>query len=372
MLGLPSGQQLNRSVRRTGANLLRMRWAFGFLCVAFTFLQAAPAQPPSAKSARVTLRDLVPPSDQLAGHDLSFDATFALQAIEYLRTNDPKLAARMAESPAITHILHHARNFDYDVPKESRTALVSSLLGPQNQKAERSTICQGSLAYFSGSMLADPHWVNDAVRYLPADFRFHGTLFLTFGYDIGVAFAPNASLNCTHPHFANHQGELLYYAIHELHHAGFMSYQKPPKLADVKSCADLLKLVEYSTQMEGMAVLAAYQRRRDDHALADDPDYVVLEDAKRMQADLASYFKDYDYLKGRGAQPADADAWAVIDRMSSRERLWYRVGAYMAQRIEASKGRAALVALVKRGPTQFMATYESLFSLHAVRLDLTP
>ena len=346
--------------------------AFGFLCVSFTFLQAAPAQPPSAKSARVTLRDLVPPSDQLAGHDLSFDATFALQAIEYLRTNDPKLAARMAESPAITHILHHARNFDYDVPKESRTALVSSLLGPQNQKAERSTICQGSLAYFSGSMLADPHWVNDAVRYLPADFRFHGTLFLTFGYDIGVAFAPNASLNCTHLHFANHQRELLYYAIHELHHVGFMSYQKPPKLADVKSCADLLKLVEYSTQMEGMAVLAAYQRRRDDHALADDPDYVALEDAKRMQADLASYFKDYDYLKGRGAQPADADAWAVIDRMSSRERLWYRVGAYMAQRIEASKGRAALVALVKRDPTQFMATYESLFSSHAVHLDLPP
>jgi hypothetical protein len=124
--------------------------------------------------------------------------------------------------------------------------------------------------------------------------------------------------------------------------------------------------------MEGMAVVAANQRRRDDHALADDPDYVALEDAKRMQADLASYFKDYDYLKGRGAQPADADAWAVIDRMSSGERLWYRVGAYMAQRIEASKGRDALVALVKRGPAQFLATYESLSSFHAVRLDLTP
>ena len=351
---------------------MRMRWAFGCLCVSVGFLQAAPAQQFSAKSGRVTLRDMVSPSDPLAGHDLSFDATFALQAIEYLRTNDPTLAARMAESPAITHILYHARNFDYDVPKESRTALVSSLLGPQNQKAERSTICQGSLAYFSGPMLADPHWVNDALRYLPADFRFHGTLFLTFGYDIGVAFAPNASLNCTHPRFANHQRELLYYAIHELHHAGFMSYQKPPKLADVKSCADLLTLVEYSTQMEGMAVVAAYQRRRDDHALADDPDYVALEDAKRMQVDLESYFKDREYLKGRAAQPTDADAWAVINRMSSGERLWYRVGACMAQRIEASKGRVALVALVQRGPAQFMAAFESLFPSHVVRSDLPP
>ena len=71
-----------------------------------------------------------------------------------------------------------------------------------------------------------------------------------------------------------------------------MSYHPPPKLADVKSCADLLQLVEYSTQMEGMAVLAAYQRRRDERALAEDPDYVALEDPERIKADLASYFKD--------------------------------------------------------------------------------
>lgn len=106
------------------------------------------------------------------------------------------------------------------------------------------------------------------------------------------------------------------------------------------------------------------QRRSDEHALADYSDYLALEDAKRMKADLTSYFKDYDYLRVRGARPADADAWAVIDRMSSGERLWYRVGAYMAQRIEASKGRAALVALVKRGPAQFLKAHESLFSPH--------
>lgn len=337
-----------------------MRWALVLLCVSLMSLQAAPAQQPFAESARGTLRDLVPAGDPLAAHDLSFDATFAVQAIEYLRTGDAALAARMADLPAITHILAHAVNFAYDVPKDSRAALVTNLLSPQETKAERSAVCQASLAYFSGPMLADPHWVNDALRYLPADFRLRGALFLTFGYDIGVAFAPNASLNCTAPHFDHHPREVLYYAIHELHHVGFMTYQKPPKLADLKSCADLMKLVEYSTQLEGMAVLAAYQRRRDDHALADDRDYVALEDAERMQADLASYFKEYDALMSRGAQPADAAAWAVIERMSSGERLWYRVGAMMAQRIEAANGRAALVALVQRGPAQFLATYASL------------
>ncbi len=79
-----------------------------------------------------------------------------------------------------------------------------------------------------------------------------------------------------------------------------------------------------------------------------------------MQHDEALYFEDFHYLEGRGAQPADADAWAVIDRMSSGERLWYRVGARMAQRIEKASGRAALVELVKQGPASFLDAYRAL------------
>lgn len=345
---------------------LSLRRVCALLCISFVFPLTAATQQTFSTGGTVALRDLVPPADPLAVHDLSFDATFARQVVDYLRTHNANLVDRMAESPAIAHILRHARNFDYDVPKDPR-ALVSSLLAPQGKQAERSATCEQSIAYFTGPMLADPHWVNDTLRYLPADFRFHGTLFLTFGYDIGVAFGPTASLNCTHSHFNQHARELLYYAIHELHHTGFMSYQTPPRLADMTTCADLLHLVEYSTEMEGIAVLAAYQRRHDERALGDDPDYVALQDEKRMQSDEASYFKDYKYLKSRGTQPVDADAWAVIDRMSSGERLWYRVGARMAQRIEESKGRAALVELVKQGPARFVATYESLRSVQPVR-----
>jgi hypothetical protein len=334
-------------------------WIAAGLCVVFAFCGIAAAQPRSTTTV-VKLPSLVAKSDPLAQQNLSFDASFAREAIDYVHSPNPKLLDSMADSPAITHILNHARNFDYDVPKDSRTALVSSLLGPEDKQAARLATCEHALAYFSGPMLADPHWVNDDLRYLPADFRYNGTLFVTFGYDIGVAFGANASLNCTHPRFGEHPRELLYYAIHELHHVGFMHYQPPPKLSDIKTCAELLKLVEYSTQLEGMGVLAAYQRRSEEHALADDPDYVALQDEKRMQADLESYFKDYDYLVGRGNQAADPDAWAVIHRMSPGERLWYRVGAYMAQRIESAKGRAALIALIKEGPSQFILTYKSL------------
>ena len=330
------------------------------LYVLVLLLGTAAAQSPAANGVPVALRNLVLSTDPLAVNDLTFDATYARDSIDYLRSNDPALADRMAHSRAIAHILAHARNFDYDVPQDSPQALVRSLLGNPNEQAARLATCEQSVAYFSGPMLQDPRWVGDALRYLPADFRFRGTLFLTFGYDIGVAFGSNASLNCTHAHFKDHPRELLYYAIHELHHTGFMFYQNPPKLADIRSCDDLLKLVEYSTQMEGMAVLAAYQRRKDDNALADDPDYVALTDQPRMQADLASYFKDYNYLKNHRGQPADPEAWAVIHRMSSGERLWYRVGALMAQAIERAKGREALANSIKQGPAQFIATYLSL------------
>ena len=350
-----------------GASLPAMRWLPALSCVAFLSVHPVAAQQPSPEVAPVMLRQLVPAGDPLAVQDLGFDAAFARDAIEYVRTGDPHLESRLVASPALTHVLAHARQFDYDVPKDSRAALLATLLGPQSTPGERSATCRQALAYFTGPILADAHWVNDALRYLPADFRFHGTLFLTFGYDIGVALAPNASLNCTHPHFAGHPRELLYYAIHELHHVGFMSYQAPPRVADLTTCADLLRLVEYSTQLEGMAVLAAYQRRRDDGALADDPDYTALEDAARMHVDLAAYLKDREYLRTRRDQPADPEAWAVIERMSSGERLWYRVGAVMAERIEAAKGRAALVELVRQGPARFLATFESLPPVPAPR-----
>jgi hypothetical protein len=307
-----------------------------------------------------SLASLVLADSPLAEQELTFDGSFAKLALQYETKPDLALLTQIAASPAVAHIIRHAQNFDYDVPKDSPEKLVAYLLKPANNQAERIETCRQSLAYFTGPMLADPGWVNDTLRYLPADFRFHGTLFLTFGYDIGVAIGPTASLNCTHPHFQGHPRELLYYSIHELHHTAFMQYHPPPRLADLKTCADLLQLVQYSTQLEGMAVWAAYGRRQQEHALQDDADYVALIDGARMTNDEALYFKDYEYLKSRGEATADPAAWAVIERMSSGERLWYRVGARMAQRIEKKSGRAALLVLIEKGPAEFLRAYRAI------------
>jgi hypothetical protein len=322
-------------------------------------LAALPAAVHSARDLRkpIALADLVSSGDPLHHHDLQFDARFAQIAADDLDSGDRRAIPALAALPATRHLLAHAQQFDYDVPKNSGDALVAELLV---RSAGRQRAIREALAYFVGPLLDDPHWVNDALNYLPADFRFRGTLFLIAGYDIGVALAPDASLNAAHRHFDGHPRELLYYAIHELHHVGLMTYAAPPRIDGLKTCADVLRMVEYSTALEGTAVLAALERRRRDGALTDDDDYAALGDAPRMQQNEARYFREYDALRRRGVEPADRDALAVLERMSGGERLWYRVGARMAERIERERGRPALIALITRNPRSLVSTYRNI------------
>ena len=305
----------------------------------------------------VALRRLVPAGDPLARQDLTFDARFAATAVDYARRRDARLLDTLAALPASAHILGHARQFDYDVPRDSTTALVRHLLAPSPALAAQADEVERNIAFFTGPLLDDPRWVDDVLRDLPAGFRFHGSLFLTFGYDIGVALAPNASLNGASPRFDGRPRELLYYAIHELHHVGLMTYQPPPRIGDIKTCADLLHLVDYSTELEGMAVAAARPRRTADRALQADGDYVALEDPAAMRVLEARYVDAYRYLERRGQQAADKEAFAVIDRMSSGDRLWYRVGALMAERVERALGHDALVAIVAQNHPTLVDTY---------------
>jgi putative zinc-dependent peptidase DUF5700 len=308
----------------------------------------------------IALADLVSPEDPLRRHDLRFDARFAQLAADYLDSRDRRAISVLAGLPATQHLLAHAQQFDYDVPTGSAGALVEELLV---RSAGRQRTIRDAVAYFEGPLLDDPHWVNDTLEYLPADFRFHGTLFLIAGYDIGVALAPHASLNAAHRHFDGHTRELLYYAIHELHHVGLMTYAPPPRIDGLKTCADVVHMIEYSTALEGTAVLAALERRRRDGALTDDEDYAALGDAPRMQQAEARYFQEYDALRRRGLEAADRNALAVLERMSSGDRLWYRVGARMAERIERERGRAALIALITGrpdSPGSLVATYRTI------------
>ncbi|NWJ42579.1 MAG: hypothetical protein HXX12_16575 [Geothrix sp.] len=292
---------------------------------------------------------------------LAVDAGFAEEALRLLEGPAGPASPRLLASPALAHLLRHARHWDYDVPKASPEALASHLLKKVGSQPDGVATLRASLTHFRQVLQADDGWTRDALDCLPAGFRFQGSaLYLTCGYDIGVATPGCASLNGAHPHFKGHPRELTYYAIHELHHVGYMAHHPPLRLEDLKTCGDLLRFVEYSTHMEGMAVWAAHGRRERDGALAEDADYVALGDAATL-ARLARAFRAiHDDLSARKRQVLTPGDWALLDQLAGKERLWYRVGAMMARDIERSRGRGALASLVREGPAEFFKAHRAL------------
>lgn len=314
----------------------------------------------SASACTIDLEGPIVPDNVLKGHELRLDACHVKEAIGYLKSGNEEGLKKMAALPAIEHLLRHARKFDYEVPRGSPQALARTLvqIAPA-RRLEMLERADRSLEFFLGPMSRDPSWVGDVLAYLPGDFRFRGELYLTFGYDIGVAEGDTASLNAIHRGFAEHPRELIYYAIHELHHTGFMAYHTMAPISQWKTFADLHDWVLQATQMEGMAVWAAYARRKREGALEQDVlgDYVALDDEIEMARLEKEYRNALASLDARGSGPVSVQDREAILLSFGRDRLLYRVGAHMARKIEAKKGRSYLIELIKEGPGAFRKTY---------------
>lgn len=297
-------------------------------------------------------------SSHLPGRDLNFDFSFVELSIEYLESGDDNVLDKLADSSSVAHLLNHARHTTFETP--GAEALVRDLLEPREEKAKLIPHVHKLLSFARREIAGNPDWICETLRYLPEGFCFHGRLYFTFGYDIGVSVTPNASLNLAHSHFLKNPEELVYYAIHELHHTGYTTCHPLPVVKDLRNCSDLLGLVEYCTHLEGMGVYAPIRIRQRNGALDDDPDYVALQSEERIAEYERQYWRDYEYLRYRGTEPLDQDAFTVLGRMSTGDRLWYRVGAHMAATIENELGLPALVEFIKKGPGEFVRAYQRI------------
>ena len=56
------------------------------------------------------------------------------------------------------------------------------------------------------------------------------------------------------------------------------------------------------------------------------------------------------------------DDWGVLEVMSDGERLWYVVGAWMAESIERRLGMEALNSTMVQGPEAFFKVYQKSVS----------
>jgi len=64
-------------------------------------------------------------------------------------------------------------------------------------------------------------------------------------------------------------------------------------------------------------------------------------------------------LEAKGDTLLTEEDWNGIDVFSDTDRLWYRVGALVAARIETAYGRERLVEIVSEGPATYFAASET-------------
>ncbi len=289
------------------------------------------------------------------------DSTFAYLALDFLETEDRELLNDIAETDAARHLAAHSRRVSLSGDLVDPFELVERLLTSPSISDINLEEVRTRLSSIEFDHTSQHRCWNEAAALLPVGALSGTVLYLTVGYDIGVAIAGQASINLAHPHFQeNSPEELWFYIVHEIHHAGFQKYYPLPALADTRAISDLAYLVQYLTHLEGLAVHAARRWRTETGALEWDSDYEALLNSERMYFYEKEFFSIYRSLLDEGERPIENEDWEILGRMSTGDRLWYRVGASMADRIDKALGRRLLIATVEDGPDAFFDRYMEL------------
>ena len=306
----------------------------------------------------ISCRQISSSPDIIKKGKLNYDFTFAELAVKYLETEDSLYLQEIANLEAINHIFKHANQYHYNVPKESRLDLVKYLLTPIEEKKKVLPKFKRNLEYAKTQIAATDLPQQYCLEYLPEGFEYSGSLFFTFGYDLGVVYGKNASLNLAHPNYLEDMYEIHYYSLHELHHAGFFEIKNSPmpSLA-ITNYEQMSKLIEILTHLEGMGTYVPLSIREKENAMNSDGDYVCLQDDELMKTYEQEYFNIYNHFKNNPHALVTDDDWDKLSILSDKRRLWYRVGATMAQTIDKKLGREKLTELIAQPSENFISTY---------------
>jgi hypothetical protein len=278
-----------------------------------------------------------------------FDFTHIELAFRYFASPSEALLDEISLTDAAIHLKRHSdRTGYYPADATSRSITADLLKNPPSQR--RLQAAKDLVAYAAHDPTKQRECFRVASSYLPEQARPGLPLFITWGYDIGVAMDDHASLNLAHPHFLADRQEIWFYCIHEVHHSGLMRVHPMPRIADIAAMRELFEFVRYATFIEGFAVHAAREARTAANALANDDDYRALSNADTLEKVLARYQDHLLFLQSQWDRPLVEEHWQLVEEMSSVERLWYVAGAHMADSIEKTCGRVTLLEVAFAGP----------------------
>lgn len=265
------------------------------------------------------------------------DVSFAKLALQYAQAPTPALKQKLLANPALKAIARH-RGF-IGAEGETTEAVLDSLDLPKKDFLAVSGLIK-AVEKDNGLCRL---W-KESAKLLPPGFTYKGKIFFILGYDIGAASPPDVLINLANSKFIKAPSEIAPYIIHEIYHVGFFQFQPVPSLLNIDQQKNLLQLIEWSTQSEGMAVNAAYEYRREHHLLRQDEDYGIYSDEAERKKVLGEY--SALYRMAENSKSPVPGFGAILTKMSSGQRLWYRFGAWLARSIEQKYGRTRLIESV--------------------------
>jgi len=289
--------------------------------------------------------------------NVNYNFSLADLSVKYIETGDNSILKDITNTEGLKLLYNHANWSGNNDEKLSPGDFAKTIIDRDHKQINISQI-RSNLQYAKDSIAATDYPRKICLQYLPEGFMFQSNLCFTVGYDLGIVYQHDASVNLAHKHYLENRSELKYYSIHELHHAGFVMLKKDymPSLK-INTFGEMAELIAYCTHLEGMAVYAAYEERLKNNALGNDQDYVALQDTVLMKKYTARYFEIYNHFRNNANAVLTEKDWAMLTELSSGERLWYRVGAQMAAVIDKKSGRGKLTALIAEPSENFISNY---------------
>ena len=163
------------------------------------------------------------------------DISFIRMYINYSKKPNPDLKSILLTHPALKAIMRHQNlNGVVNVNIEDTFKMMTK------NKPDIDYLIKALHKIEKNSELCDL-WKISA-KILPKNFKFVGRIYFVFGSDIGAASPPDIIINLGHTKFIEHPNEIEPYIIHEIHHIGFLAYQKMPSLTQLEIKENLLSM----------------------------------------------------------------------------------------------------------------------------------
>ena len=274
----------------------------------------------------------------------NFNFFHVKQGLKFLQNPDQLILKKLADCQATDHLFSHHTNLT-GIKINNRSEFTNAFLRMIDSETEETI--QKNLTYIEKYILSENQIWPIMSNYLPTDYKFTGKIFVTCGLDSSTSFKNNISINPGHKKFENKPTEIKIALLRELFHCAFYKYHKFPDERNVKTGTEILDLIKFHTQSEGMAQFLVSRL----------PDYPINRFIEFEDNYLNRLFSIFDSLEKYGNRIIDD--WSAFHVMSSIVEIWQKAGAIMAMRIFERKGNKTMANLVKADPEAFISEFIS-------------